>query len=185
MIYSGIIEGRYVDLRSCTEDDAEFTLALRQDPELGRFFPAVDNTVEKQREWIRRQREKAGDYFFVVLNKAGERIGTVAVYNIKGDEGEGGRLIVRSDGPFDAMEAQLLLFKFSFYILGLRNVKSYVQADNQRALRFNRQCCGKMFEPVMNEAGTMIVPVETTKEMFDKIEKRIGSMIYRESKRKN
>ena len=30
MVYEGTLEGEYVDLRPCTEDDAEFTLALRQ-----------------------------------------------------------------------------------------------------------------------------------------------------------
>ena len=32
MVYEGVLEGRYVDLRSVIEDDAKFTLSLRQDP---------------------------------------------------------------------------------------------------------------------------------------------------------
>lgn len=90
MVYGEVIEGRYVDLKCCEEDDAEFTLSLRKDSNLGKFFPRIDNTVEEQKAWIRRQQKKEGDYFFVAWNKDGERIGTIGLYDINGQSGEGG-----------------------------------------------------------------------------------------------
>lgn len=178
MIYDGVLEGKYVDLKSCTEDDAEFTLALRTDPKLGKFFPSVNNSVEQQREWIRKQRDKVGDYFFVVWSKSGERIGTISVYNIENGEGEGGRIIIRSDNPFDATEAQLLLSKFGYHVLGLKNMKGFVYADNKRALRFNKLFSARMSEPEMDETGKMIVRLETSSDEFKQIENRISKLIY-------
>lgn len=180
MVYEGVLEGRYVDLKACTEDDAEFTLSLRTDPELGKFFPEVHSNVEQQRTWIRSQRSREGDYFFVVWNKSGERIGTIAVYNIVGDDGEGGRIIIRSDNPFDVFEAQLLLDRFAFFSLGLKLMKGFIFADNKRAIRFNKQVSGKLLPSELDENGREIIRVETTAEDFYAIDRKISKLLYKE-----
>lgn len=71
MIYEKMMQGQFVYLKSATSDDAEFTLALRQNPALTKYLPKLDITLEQQKNWINIQREKAGDYFFVVRNKIG------------------------------------------------------------------------------------------------------------------
>ena len=60
MFYDGILEGRFVDLRSAAEGDAEFTLKIRQDPEFIKFLPKIENTTEQQRAWIRYQHSATG-----------------------------------------------------------------------------------------------------------------------------
>lgn len=184
MVYEGVLEGKYVDLRSCTEDDAEFTLALRTDPKLGKYFPKIQNTVEQQREWIRKQRSMEGDYFFIVCNKEGERIGTIAVYNIAGDIGEGGRTIMRSDNPFEVSEAQLLLDRFAFHVLGLKLRMGFIYEENKRAIRFNKQFSGRLSNPEEDGDGRAVIRIETTKEEFDVIDKKISAVIYRQSRRR-
>lgn len=180
MVYDGVLEGRYVDLKACTEDEAEFTLALRTDPKLGKYFPKVNNTVEQQQAWIRSQREKPGDYFFVVWNKAGERIGTIGCYNIVGDEGEGGRLIIRTENVFEVFEAQLMLSSLAFDSLGLQVMRAFIYEENKQAIRFNKMVSGRMSEPVMDADGRMVIRVETTREEFNTIRRRLSSVIYRE-----
>ncbi len=180
MVYDGIIEGRFVRLISCAEEDAEFTRALRMDPKLEKCFPIINNTVEQQREWIRKQREKEGDYFFVVRNKADERIGTIAVYNIVGDVGEGGRIIIPSQNVAEICEAQLLLSEFAFYTLGLRLMTGFVYADNKRAVRYNKLFSGRLFSPTIDLDGRSIIRLETTAEDFEKIKQRVKPMIYRD-----
>lgn len=154
MLYNGTLEGRYVELRSVTEADAEFTLKLRQKPEVIKFIPALKNTLEQQKVWITSQQQKKGDYFFVIWNKKGERIGTISLYNIKGNTCEGGRLVVQGNA-FESIEAQLLSFKFAFEELRLSEVVSYIYADNERAIRFNKQFGGVLFEPEPDEDGRM------------------------------
>ena len=64
MIYNKTIEGKYVDLKYVTVEDATIVLELRQDPELTKDLPRLDITEEEQKEWIRKQQLREGDYYF-------------------------------------------------------------------------------------------------------------------------
>lgn len=182
MVYEGVIGGRYVELRSATVEDAEFTLAVRQDPEFNKYLPRVNSTLEQQKAWISRQRVKKGDYFFVVWDKAGNRIGTISIYDIEGDHAEAGRLTMRGNA-FQSIEAQLLSFHFGFNDLGLKNIVSYLYAENARALRFTQQFGGVLHEPEEKD-GHMECMATNSKENFDNCEKKLSAFIYRK-KNKN
>lgn len=184
MIYEGIISGEYVELKSATVDDAEFTLALRKDPDFVRFLPAIDNTIEQQQAWIRSQREKPGDYFFVVWDKEGKRIGTISIYGVHDGRAESGRLAIKGDYAFQGIEAQILCFRFAFETLGLEYVDGFIYADNERAIRFNRQFGGKQFPPEEDEYGRTIIRFENWREDFEKIDKKFSNILYRERKAK-
>lgn len=179
MVYEGVLEGKYVDLKSCTEDDAEFTRAIRKDPEFVKFLPAIDNTIEEQKAWIRHQREKDGDYFFVVWDKEGNRIGTISIYDVHGDHAESGRLAIKGDNPLQAIEAQLLSFSFAFAVLGLECIDGYIYADNERAIRFNKLFAGRHYAPEMDDNGKMIVRIENWKDDFELADKKLSSILYR------
>lgn len=174
-----IITGRYVDLKPCEEKDANFTLSIRQDPEFSQFFPALNSNVDQQRSWIKSQRIKEGDYFFVVWNKSGERIGTISIYNVENQYAEGGRLAIRSKNPFHAIEAQLLAFRFAFHVLGVECVKGLIFANNTRALRFSKQFGAVLYAPETDEKGRVIVRIENWKSDFLAAEKKINSILYR------
>lgn len=182
MAVTELIEGRYIDLRSCTEDDAEFTRAIRNDPEFVKFLPAIDNTLEQQKAWIRHQREKEGDYFFVVWDKEGNRIGTISIYDINGDHAESGRLAIKGSNPFQALEAQILSFRFAFNFLGLECIDGFIFADNDRAIRFNKQFGGIHYPPETDEDGRKIIKIENWREDFEKVDKKLSSILYREKK---
>lgn len=173
------IEGRYVDLRSCTEDDAEFTRDIRKDPEFVEFLPAIDNTIEQQKAWIRNQRAKDGDYFFVVWDKYGKRIGTISIYDVHGDRAESGRLAIKGDNAFQGIEAQILSFRFAFETLGLECIDCFIFADNERAIRFNKQFGGKDSLPEMNNEGRLIIKCENWREDFERVDKKLSSVLYR------
>ena len=115
MVYNGILEGKYVNLRSVEEKDAEFTLSLRQDPILTKYLPKLDITLEQQINWIRKQRVKEGDFYFLVEKKDGERIGVLGVYDVEGNHAETGRIAIVGTA-FESIEAQLLSFVFSFWL---------------------------------------------------------------------
>lgn len=174
------IRGRYVDLLSCTEDDAAFTRAIRKAPEFVKFLPVIDNTIEQQRTWIRRQREKDGDYFFVVWDKEGNRIGTISIYNVHGNRAEGGRLAIKGRNAFQGIEAQLLSFRFAFGKLGLECIDGFIFADNDRAIRFNKQFSGCQYPPEINQDGRAIIRIENWREDFEKVDRRLSSILYRE-----
>lgn len=73
--------------RLVNEGDAEFIVKLRNTPELTRYFPRIDNDVEKQIGWIRsyKQREELGcDYYFMFEFK-GDRVGVYRIAEINED----------------------------------------------------------------------------------------------------
>ena len=181
MICGKNLTGRYIELRSADIDDAEFTLNIRLDPDFKKFFPDFKGTPETQANWIKFQREKAGDYFFVIWDiKNNSRIGTISVYDVHDGEAEGGRLAVKSSNPFHSIEAQLLADKFAFESLGVKKIHAYIFADNTRALNFSR-LFGNTFEPAKfdPESNREMIHVYRTHEDFIKASKKIEAMIYR------
>lgn len=178
MVYDGVLEGRYVDLKSATIEDAEFTLGIRTDPELTKYLPRISNTLEQQKMWIEQQRQKAGDYFFVVWDKKGNRIGTNSLYNINGEEGESGRLAIRGNS-FQSIEAQLLMSDFSYNIIGLKDVISFVQEGNDKALRYGTTFGGVVVNKSTDENGKVLIKQSTSKEAFEKARKNLERILYR------
>lgn len=178
MYFDGVIEGRFVDLKSVTIEDAEFTRDIRLDPDFAKFFPPLNNTIEQQRQWIENHKTKEGDYFFVVWDKAGNRIGTISVYDIVGNCCESGRLAIKGNA-FQSTEAQMLIFKFAFENLGMDMVVGYIFADNERAIRFNKQLGCILDEPKLHDNGHMMVKATYTREAVEQATERIRMMMYR------
>ena len=130
MVYDKIIEGLTVNLRAVQIDDAEITFSMRSDGEKTKYMHPTYGTVEDQRKYIKRQREKDGDYLFVVTDKAGKIIGMRGIYNVSNDHAESGRTIGYGDA-FQNMEALILGLDFAFNILGVNKVFMDAAADNQ------------------------------------------------------
>ena len=178
MIYDGILEGKYVNLRSVEEQDAEFTLSLRQDPNLTKYLPKLNITLEQQLAWIRKQRQQEGDYFFVVENKKGVKIGVIGVYNVDGDCAETGRIAMIGNA-FESIEAQLLSFDFAFDHLNLEKTVNYVMAENVHALRFSQLFGSQSSEPFEDTDGNMRIDGVITKASYLQSKSKIIKMLYR------
>lgn len=129
MVYEKEITGRFVTLKSITVKDADFSYELRKDPRFVDIMGQPAESPQAQREFIRWQRKQPGDYYFVVFNKAGERIGLTGVYNIHGDTGEMGREL-NIGAPYETMEAEVLVYEFARYVLHLKYVISVVYKNN-------------------------------------------------------
>ncbi len=184
MIYDKIISGRYVDLRSATLDDAEFTLSIRLDPEIRKCFPPFEGTLETQKAWLTSQMQKDNDYFFVVIEKStGERIGTVSVYDIDFEkrDAETGRYVIKSENPIIVAEVMLLLHKFVFEELDLQKIHGFVLSHNKRAIRLNKFFGATFSSEIIDEKNN--IPVFQTKllrENFQKVASKISKYIYTE-----
>ena len=173
------IDGRFVSLKSCSIDDAEFTLSLRQNPSIARFIPMVDGNIDKQIKWIKSQRIEEGDYFFVVWDKSGKRIGTLGLYNIEEGTAEAGRLVMNGNS-LQSLEAQILVFDFAFEVLKLKEVVSFIYFDNERALRFSSQFGGIAEEPkVYKENDRPMIKKHNTPETYYKARIKLLRYLYR------
>lgn len=179
MIYDKRLYGVYADLRYVAPDDAEATLKMRLDPEKARFLHPVENNVEKQREWIKKQIEREGDYYFLAVSKDDEPIGTFSVYGIVGDVGHSGRLLMYGNA-LQSFEINLMTFKFAFEYLGLNKILGDVDEKNVTAIRF-AETFGCRFEDAIpdTDLDRMVRFCSLTKEDFYKKSPDIERRIYR------
>lgn len=130
MVYDKIIEGLTVNLRAVQVEDAEITFSMRSDTEKTKYMHPAYGTVEDQREYIKKQREKDGDYLFVVTDKDGKIIGMRGIYDVFNKQAESGRTIGYGDA-FQNMEALILGLDFAFDILDVNKIFMDAAVDNQ------------------------------------------------------
>lgn len=139
MVYEGILEGKFVNLRSVREEDAEFILSIRNNPEISKYLPPLDVTVEQQKNWIAKQRNDDDSYYFIIEEKGSRRIlGTISVYDIVSNHGESGRLCSIGES-YDSIEAMSLFNSFVFNILHLDYLTGWVIDENKTVSSLNKR----------------------------------------------
>ncbi len=179
MIWEQSIEGRYVTLQSVREEDAAVVLDIRQDPKLTKYLPRLDITIAEQQDWIREQREREGDYYFLSWSKKGEPVGTIRIYHIDPVRlsGETGSLALRGNA-MENLETKLLCEDFAFRTLGLKETISVVNAENRQALRF-AQLFGVQFdEPSDDPRGFLCRIGHNETQRAEIYREKIRSMLY-------
>lgn len=73
MVYEGVIKGRFVELKSITLDDVQFSFDIRSAPENSETVGVVAKSLEDHRKFIEWQIKEPNDYYFVVYNRNGEK----------------------------------------------------------------------------------------------------------------
>lgn len=172
------IVGKYVVLKSAGVEDAEFTLNIRRDPEFVKYLPEIKNTLEEQKTWIKKQRVLKGDYFFVVWDKKGKRVGTVSIFDLDKEVKKAGRLALKGNA-LQNIEAQYLIFKFAFCQLGIDKLWGFVYVENERAIRFTKLFGTRVYDEKQGEDDKLIREVEHYHDDFIASQENIERMIYR------
>lgn len=129
MVYPDILTGRFVDLRSINLDDTEFSYNIRADKRNRDTVGQLAPSLESQRNFIKWQMQEPNDYYFVVMNKKGERIGLIGIYDIRGSIGEMGREVNFGE-PAEIIEAELLISKFCVEFLHLNRICYVIYSNN-------------------------------------------------------
>lgn len=179
MMYDKRLCGIYTDLRCVTTDDAEATLRMRLDHNKARFLHPIENNVEKQREWISKQIEREGDYYFLAISKEDEPIGTFSIYDIAGDEGRSGRLIMFGHA-LQTFETNLIVYRFAFEYLGLNRILNDVDERNISSVRLS-EMMGFCLEDAVpdTDLDRMVRFGSLTKDDFYKKRPDLEKKIYR------
>ena len=115
MIYNGIIDGKYIILKSVSCDDASFIIKIRSDENKTKFLHKIDANIDSQKKWIMDQINRNGDFYFIFSDKNGNNKGLASVYNIdeENKNAEFGRWISVGN-VFENLESVILLFDFAF-----------------------------------------------------------------------
>lgn len=179
MVYENDIIGKFVILRSITVDDAEFSYNIRKDPRFVSIMGQPAESVEAQKRYIEWQRKEPGDYYFVVYNKSGERIGLIGVYNIEGDTCELGREL-NIGAPYETMEAEILNLDFAKDVLRLKRCKSIIYKHNDKQYHMiKKQTGNKISEIIHNGIPSYLsessieelsLGLESVRKMIDRLD---------------
>ena len=162
------IEGKSVYLSPATIEDADFTYRIRQDKERTKYMHRVEGGVEAQKNWINNQREREGDYFFVVFTSEGMPIGTASAYNINNNEAEIGRVLLNGN-KIQNIEALVLIYDFAFYHIKVDMIKAEIAVDNIASLGVALRMGGvETYRDYNEEVSSEMVWVEVYKEEYFK-----------------
>jgi RimJ/RimL family protein N-acetyltransferase len=134
------VRGKSIFFREIKSEDADFVLQLRNDPEKGRYLSVTSDSVSKQKEFIARYSESNTDFYFIVCDWSGERVGTIRIYDIRGDSFSWGSWIKSSNAPRNfAIESALLIYDFAFFSLHYSRAHFEVRKDNERVVDFHKR----------------------------------------------
>jgi RimJ/RimL family protein N-acetyltransferase len=174
---SGIVIEKYgVILRTVEEDDAEFIVRLRTSERLGRYISLTSSDVEKQRAWIRdyKEREKNGaEYYFLCVDKSGNRFGTYRIYNIQPDSFVCGSWIFDESAPKDyAIKSEILAKEFAFEKTKASFFYGENRKDNKKVNRYNLS-----YKPELIGSDELNYYYKFTKENVEKTAARLLALL--------
>ena len=139
---SGFSLNRYgLNVRMVVEEDAEFILNLRVDPDLGNYMRTVSNEIDVQVEWIReyKKRELEGIEYYFIYFRNGLPLGVNRMTNIREDSWMGASLIFKKDsGAGTSILATLIQYHIGFEILDKSVHFGDQLKSNKKAIRFNK-----------------------------------------------
>lgn len=146
-------------VRFVNEDDAEFILKLRTDPELSKFIHNTEYNVENQKEWIRNYkiRENKGSEYYFIFYFNGKPVGLNRIYAIKEDGSfTTGSWIFAKDAPIEASVASAIIVReIAFDVLDMlfENAFDGCHVDNKKVLRFNKMLGLRITGEIQDEKG--------------------------------
>lgn len=135
-----IARGKTIYLREVVADDAEFILSLRTDPGKNRYLSSTTADVSKQRIFIELYKKSLTDFYFIICDQAANPLGTVRIYDIRGQSFCWGSWILSAGAPVQAaIESALLVYDFAFYSLHYGFSHFDVRRDNVRVVDFHKR----------------------------------------------
>lgn len=132
-----------IHVRLVREEDAEFIVNLRTNPQNARFIGHTDNDVSKQINWIReyKKREEAGvDYYFIFF-EGNKPIVLDRIYNIDWLQlsyNSGSWLSAPDANAKSVMICTAIYNDIAQDVLGLLLDISKIDKNNKRVVKFQR-----------------------------------------------
>lgn len=139
------VRGKSIFLREVVDDDAEFILQLRTDPQKGKHLSATSFDLDSQKKFIRNYSKSLTDFYFLICDWKWDRLGTIRIYDIKGKSFCWGSWIIAGGAPKStAIESALLLYDFAFFSLHYQKSHFDVRKDNERVVSFHEKFGAKI-----------------------------------------
>jgi RimJ/RimL family protein N-acetyltransferase len=179
LVYPEKIKGLLIDLRNVEIEDAEYILSLRLDESLKQFLNKVENDLEQQKAWIKKQRSKPDDYYFIIETKQGVAKGAIALYNLDNNKAEFGRWICTGNA-LESLESAILIYEFGFNHLNLNEVYNDTATANKKASSFH-----KSFGCKDRQTRIVYMPGHPLGDSFEATERYISKNDFPDLKQKH
>ena len=181
MVYDKDIVGKFVTLRSISEDDAEFSYEIRSREGIRETVGQLAKSIDDQRIYIQKQRKEPGVYYFVIRNRFGEKVGLIGVYDIHDGIGEIGRLVSVGD-PTETFEADILLNDFIREELKLKKICYVIYPENKKHIS-DRRKLGAEYSKIVNRGGKEALYFEEVVDYENYENNKIRKMINKLAER--
>lgn len=133
------VRGHKLVFRDARPDDAQFILGLRTDAKKGRYLSSTSPDVAQQRAWLERYAADDTQIYFIIENLAGEAVGTVRLYDQRGDSFCWGSWIKSDQAPASfAIESALMIYHYALH-LGFTSAHFEVRRDNTGVIAFHER----------------------------------------------
>ena len=170
------LEGIHINLRSVKEEDAEEILKLRNNPQLTKYLPPLEVTIEQQKAWISKQRSDKDSYYFIIETKTGECIGTIGFYDIEDGHAETGRYCCIGEAQH-SIESYILESDFAFDIVGLSYFTGWVYEDNKPVISLTQRYGYEWIEYKNAPDGRPCRTCKLTKDVYAKKREKIVKLL--------
>jgi RimJ/RimL family protein N-acetyltransferase len=133
------VTGHHIVLRNAVPEDAEFIVGLRTDPVKGKYLSATSSDVAAQAAWLQAYGRDDSQVYFIIEDQAGQRHGTVRLYDRQGPSFCWGSWILAEGRPSGfAMESALMVYEFARH-LGFTEAHFSVRHGNESVWRFHER----------------------------------------------
>lgn len=188
---NAILEGKYVNFREVSIDDAEFILELRCNEKKSRFIHKTEYNLEKQINYIKRYLTLDNEWYFIVENKNHEPIGTNSIYphpiadehwkdpnnpNI-GREGLGRWLAKDGLSPLQTIESDYLIIAIFFDVFKFPFAPLIIHKDNKHVLNYHLNWGAEIFG-TYNDDGLELYLIDLKAEDYYKNKGKFERMLY-------
>ena len=133
------VTGHKLSFRDAVPADAAFILGLRTDPTKSRYLSSTSSDVAKQVAWLESYARDPSQVYFIMEDAGGRPVGTVRLYDARGDSFCWGSWIIKDGMPTNyAVESALMVYR---YALGLGFTRAHfeVRKDNASVWRFHER----------------------------------------------
>lgn len=128
--------GQTLVFRDATTADAEFILMIRS--EKGKHLSVISGDVQDQIAWLERYALDNTQLYFIIENNGGDRLGTVRLYDQRGDSFCWGSWILRGAHPTASYESALMVYQFALE-LGFKKAHFDVRQGNDSVWSFHER----------------------------------------------
>jgi RimJ/RimL family protein N-acetyltransferase len=136
---AAFVHGETLQFRDANISDAAFILSLRTDEDKSRYLSPVTGAIADQQAWLDRYIQMDDQAYFIIEHR-GEAIGTVRLYEPKGDSFCWGSWILGANRPnHAAIESALMVYSYALDHLGFDKAHFEVRKGNESVWQFHER----------------------------------------------